>query len=277
MRVSGRSHAESALQNGSGARRSCIRWPIGYMVNWTPERRIDWGRHHLSTPRDIGSSLLATIARLGAGVVAEAPAKRPGRPLELYEFENCPFCRKVRESLTELDLEAVIYPCPKGGQIYRPKVKQLGGKEQYPFLVDPNTGVQLYESAEIVSYLFRQYGERSPGPLLSIDPLANFTSMVASATRPSRGSRARPSKRPEKILELYSFEGSPYCRIARETLCELELPYLLHNVGKKSPSREAFVKLSGKMMVPYLVDPNTGRSMFESADIRKYLVETYGT
>jgi glutathione S-transferase len=28
-------------------------------------------------------------------------------------------------------------------------------------------------------------------------------------------------------------------------------------------------------MVPYLVDPNTGREMFESAEIRKYLYETY--
>jgi len=29
-------------------------------------------------------------------------------------------------------------------------------------------------------------------------------------------------------------------------------------------------------MVPYLVDPNTGREMFESADIKLYLNETYG-
>jgi glutathione S-transferase len=29
------------------------------------------------------------------------------------------------------------------------------------------------------------------------------------------------------------------------------------------------------MMVPYLVDPNTGVEMFESADIVRYLEETY--
>ena len=29
------------------------------------------------------------------------------------------------------------------------------------------------------------------------------------------------------------------------------------------------------MQVPYLVDPNTGVSMFESADIRRYLYDTY--
>jgi glutathione S-transferase len=30
------------------------------------------------------------------------------------------------------------------------------------------------------------------------------------------------------------------------------------------------------MMVPWLVDPNTGVSMFESADIVRYLDEKYG-
>ena len=29
------------------------------------------------------------------------------------------------------------------------------------------------------------------------------------------------------------------------------------------------------MMVPYLVDPNTGKEMFESAEIVRYLEETY--
>jgi glutathione S-transferase len=30
------------------------------------------------------------------------------------------------------------------------------------------------------------------------------------------------------------------------------------------------------MMVPYLADPNTGQEMFESADIVRYLEQTYG-
>lgn len=29
-------------------------------------------------------------------------------------------------------------------------------------------------------------------------------------------------------------------------------------------------------MVPYLVDPNTGKAMFESADVVAYLDATYG-
>lgn len=77
------------------------------------------------------------------------------------------------------------------------------------------------------------------------------------------------------MLELYSYEGSPFCRIAREALCELELPHRLRNVPRRSPDREGFVAISGRMRVPYLVDPNTGAQMFESADIRAYLYDTY--
>jgi glutathione S-transferase len=46
-------------------------------------------------------------------------------------------------------------------------------------------------------------------------------------------------------------------------------------VAKNSPSRSAFVEKSGRMMVPYLSDPNTETAMFESADIVRYLERTY--
>ncbi len=46
----------------------------------------------------------------------------------------------MREAITLLDLDVMIYPCPKGGPTYRPKAVQLSGRSQFPFLVDPNTG-----------------------------------------------------------------------------------------------------------------------------------------
>jgi glutathione S-transferase len=223
---------------------------------------------------DIATSMFATVSRLGAGVAATPPARRPARLLEVYEFESCPFCRKVRDALTELDLETMIYPCPKGGTVFRPKAIELGGKAQFPYLVDPNTGTRTYESDEIVAYLFATYGGREPGVLVR-GPLATASSALASAFRPAGGTRARPSRRPPQPLELWSFEASPFCRIVRETLCELELPYRLHNVGKNGAARPDLIERAGKMMVPYLVDPNTGRAMFESADIKAYLNETY--
>lgn len=225
---------------------------------------------------DIATSLAATLARLGAGLRVEKLGKRPEKPLELYEYEGCPYCRKVREALSALDLVALVYPCPKGGTRFRDVVREAGGKAQFPYLVDPNTGASMYESDAIVAYLFEHYGVGGKPLLYSGGPLANLSSAIACAWRPGLGLRAAPSKAPALPLELWSFEASPFCRIVREALSSLELPYLLHNVGKGSPSRDAFVERSGKMQVPFLFDPNTQVELFESADIVSYLRATYG-
>jgi glutathione S-transferase len=225
---------------------------------------------------DIATSLTATVARLGVGASVGSLGPRPERPLELYEFEACPFCRKAREALSILDLDAMIYPCPKRGPRYREEVKARGGKYLFPYLVDPNTGKEMYESDDIVAYLFQHYGSGPVPTLLRPGLLTIATASLASAWRAGLGMRYRAARAPDEPLQLYSFEASPFCRIVRETLSSLEIPYLLHNVAKGSPSRDDFVKRSGKMMVPYLADPNTGTEMFESADIVRYLEKTYG-
>jgi glutathione S-transferase len=224
---------------------------------------------------DVLTSLLATVARLRYAQRVGMIGPRPEKPLVLYEFEGCPFCRKVREALSVLDLEAFIYPCPKGGPRFREEVKRRGGKAQFPYLRDPNTGVAMYESEEITRYLFERYGAGAVPFLLSPGVLTTATVFAASALRPGRGVFYRPSHPPDTPLELYSYEGSPFCRLVREALAELELPYYLHNVAQGSPRREAFVTRAGKMMVPYLVDPNTGVALFESAAIISYLRERY--
>lgn len=228
----------------------------------------------MSRSLDVATSYLASIARLGAGMTARGGGKRPEKPLALYEFEACPFCRKVREALTHFDLDADVYPCPRGSR-YRAIVQEKGGKAQFPFLFDVNTGRALYESDAIVRYLAETYGDGRVPLSLSLGPLTTASASLASLARATRGRAARPAKEPAQPLELWSFEASPYCRIAREALCELTIPYRLHNVGKGSAARAAFRELSGKMMVPWLVDPNTGARMFESADIVAYLEKTY--
>jgi glutathione S-transferase len=224
---------------------------------------------------DVTTATAASAARPNFGNVHYARTKTPAQPLEMYEFEVCPYCRIAREALSALSLDPIVYPCPKGGRRYREKVKAIGGKYQFPFLIDPNTGISMYESAEITDYVFREYGRGKAPWFLKRRGFAVSTSMLASSFRPTKGRRVTPSREPEKLLELYSYEGSPFCRIAREALCELELPHRLRNVPRRSPSRPEFVALSGKMQVPYLVDPNSGVSMFESADIRDYLFDTY--
>jgi len=226
-------------------------------------------------PLDVATSLAASVARFGGGLSVGALGKRPKQRLELYDFEACPYCRKVREALSMLDLDAIVYPCPKSGPHYRPEATKRGGKAQFPYLVDPNTRRELYESDDIVTYLFTEYGNGQVPLQLRLGPLTDLSSFAASAARPGIGGRYVAARQPKKPLELWSFEASPFCRIVRERLSALEIPYVLHNVAKGSPRRPTFVKRSGKMMVPYLVDPNTGVSMFESADIVRYLHTTY--
>ncbi len=224
---------------------------------------------------DVASSLAASLVRLGSGARVGDLGPRPERLLELFEFEGCPFCRKVREALSILDLPARIFPCPKGGPRYREEVVRRGGKAQFPYLVDPNTGVEMYESDDIVRYLFARYGAGSVPALLALGPLTDLSAGLASALRPVRGVRYRRARAPERPLTLYSFEASPYCRIVRERLSSLEIPYELRNVARGSPGRPAFAEVSGRMQVPFLVDPNTGAALLESAEIARYLDETY--
>ncbi len=217
----------------------------------------------------------APRAPLGLGRSVGPIGPRPAKRLELYEFEACPFCRKVREALTMLDLEVLLKPTPRGGERFRPEGFARGGKKQFPLLVDPNEDLLLYESDAIITHLYARYGSTAPPLAMKLGPLNTMTSSLASLPRLGHGRAARPSRSPAEPLELWSFELSPYCRLVRETLCELELPYLLHNLGKKSERRPDLLARAGKVQIPYLEDPNTGRKLFESQDIVRYLEATY--
>jgi glutathione S-transferase len=45
---------------------------------------------------------------------------------------------------------------------------------------------------------------------------------------------------------------------------------------KGSPKRAELIERGGKFQVPYLVDPNTRKEMYESDEIIEYLQERYG-
>lgn len=259
-------------------------------------------KHHEETTRHDPKTVIESILSLGTsllrvnrGVVVQGHRAKPAKLLELYEAEYCPFCRHVREALTELDLDAHIYPMPKGGKRYRDQLVKLGGKAKVPFLHDPNTGTKLYESEAIADYLYKQYGIEG----IDVPERRVWTSALATATRGKLGMFAAPSKPAKKPLELWSFEASPYSRLVREVFCELEISYVLHNVGKSpgayaeffppilrhnlmlnympaTENRQNLIKRGGKMMVPYIEDPNTGISMYETKEIKAYLRKTYG-
>ena len=243
-------------------------------------------------------SLGASLLRVDRGVIVKGNRKKPVKHLVLFDAEYCPYCRHVREALTELDLDAKIYPIPKGGKRYLPHLKKMGGEGKIPFLVDPNTDTRMGDSEAIVEYLYSEYaleGEEAPGRRIT-------TSLISSLARQTGFNTtmfAVPSKAPKKPLELWSFEASPYGRLARETFSEMQLKYILHNVGKTpgthadyyppelryehmpnympgTENRRKFLERAGRVMIPFIVDPNTGVEMFQTRKIQKYLRKTYG-
>lgn len=242
------------------------------------------------------SSTLASTLRAWRGSMQRVPRKESFDELphlELYEFEACPFCRFVREAISELQLNVTVYPCPKGGR-YRERAFELaGGKTTFPFLVDHTAGVKMAESADIIEHLWTNYGKGKPP---GRNPLSFIGSNLASVVRLGKGGFARDAAEPEELLTLYSFESSPFCRLVRERMAELQIPYHLISVAKEQKDdigiagktlggkdyqvkpggrREHMIEVAGKAQVPYLIDPNTGTKMFESGKIVRYLEETY--
>jgi glutaredoxin len=172
------------------------------------------------------TSWLATAARAGrASAPGSQASKTPQLPLILYEYEGCPTCRRVREALTDLALPVEVRPCPRRGERFRPEAIERSGKRQFPFLIDPNAGVELLDSERIVQHLYDTYGRGGvPGWLRG----AGFalTSQLASLARGSAGMHARASREPARPLQLRCNESDPAARRVRELLCELELPHV---------------------------------------------------
>lgn len=255
---------------------------------------------------DVSTGGVVFLLRCGSGTFVASGSekcKRPEKLLKLYEYEGCPYCRKVREALCVLDLDVMILPCPRetlkasgvsGKSRFRPEVQKLGGDLRFPFLVDENTGKSMNESDKIVAYLWETYGAAATPPLsyrlgqkLERTPLMMLPSLFRPLT--THGVLRVPSKLPKAPLVLWGFESSPFVRLVRETLSSLELPYIQRNVAHGSDAKRLeFRQKYGSQLstlraassattvqMPLLIDPNTGVEMLESADIVSYLWKTY--
>jgi hypothetical protein len=109
---------------------------------------------------DLTLASIPSVLRFGSGNLAPSnlsACTRPKKRLILYEFEACPFCRKVRESASALGLELHVKPTPRetlteygfsSKSRFRPEVKNhpKGGALRFPFLIDENTDTAMYES-----------------------------------------------------------------------------------------------------------------------------------
>jgi hypothetical protein len=87
---------------------------------------------------------------------------------------------------------------------------ELGGKKQFPFLVDPNTGKQMYESDDVIAYLYATYGGGAEVPLaLRLGPLTAITCSIGTLARPMRGNAYRKSRQPAEPLVFWGYEVRP--------------------------------------------------------------------
>mmetsp|Transcript_51032 Transcript_51032/g.75749 ORF Transcript_51032/g.75749 Transcript_51032/m.75749 type:complete len:359 (-) Transcript_51032:161-1237(-) len=204
-------------------------------------------------------------------------AKAPFLPLEIYEFEGCPFCRKVREAVSILSLEVYFKPCPMDGRRFRQEVKsRFGSEARFPFMIDPNNDIAMFESDDIVAYLFNTYGDGKVPWTLSGGIATTLTSSFGLIPRLGNGGKYKLAITAPKPLVLWSGEGSPFCKIVKEVLCEFELGHIQISCPRGSTNRQKMFEKKGLFQVPFLEDPNTGVELFESAAIVEYLVKEYG-
>ncbi|KAH9674588.1 Thioredoxin family protein [Citrus sinensis] len=175
---------------------------------------------------------------------------RPEKPIEIYEYERIIAIDVqfdtygsylvsrgiVREIVAVLDLDVLYYPCPRNGPNFRPKV-------------DPNTGVSMYESDNIIKYLVGKYGDGSVPFMLSLGLLTTLTEGFAMIGRLGKGQSYTPAKLPPKPLEVWAYEGSPFCKVVREVLVELELPHLQRRTRFPCPIWTTIPRQAGKMVL----------------------------
>jgi len=258
---------------------SAIRLATGAFV-------LGWKIDTILAPEDDGQYAL----RLGpfrirdsSSVLERAP--RPDKPLILYEYEGSPYCKRVREIINLLDLTVEYRPCPGARQGFSDELFHKTGRRTVPYLIDPNTGSEMFESGDQIEYLIQTYGppedqfDRKALWPIAFEPFSMFTSTLVAVIRGMPGSRRRDGARTDNVrmqpLELWGYESSPFVMPVRQTLCELCLPHRMVSCSRGSKNRQAMIDIEGRFQVPYLYDPNTGVRMYESANIVEYLEYVY--
>jgi glutathione S-transferase len=81
-------------------------------------------------------------------------------PLKLYLDPACPFCMKVVRFADQAGIELEHREISLWADSpTKQELIELGGKSQVPFLVDEETGAQMYESDDIIAYLASKQAE----------------------------------------------------------------------------------------------------------------------
>ncbi|MDX1587999.1 MAG: glutathione S-transferase N-terminal domain-containing protein [Oleiphilaceae bacterium] len=201
----------------------------------------------------------------------------------LYEYNGCPFCQRVRAVISELDLDAQVYPTPRvtiktyakaGDSRYRPEVREKSGQLMFPYMEDPNTGARMSDSGAIITYLLETYGGGAPARPFSSRPISK---LMLYSLRLSLyfGVLRVPSRLPAEPLIFLGAQGNAGSIRVFDALTCLELPHLWKACARGSRKEAELAELAGLSARLCLKDPNTGFVSSAPAAIVRYLYKTY--
>mmetsp|Transcript_22838 Transcript_22838/g.64649 ORF Transcript_22838/g.64649 Transcript_22838/m.64649 type:complete len:539 (+) Transcript_22838:144-1760(+) len=195
---------------------------------------------------DVLGSFVAGVFRSGRGEVLSPAAlsnelDSTRKPLILYSYEGNQFCRLVREVLTELN---IVYELRSVGK-WSPRrselaVRRSDGSTQCPYIIDPNTGVEMGESKDIITYLYKNYAKYTPPDqmlewasaniLEYMKPLFEMLSPIQAGSNQEnpeiyqseiiRATREIKNTVKEHPVVIYTYKLSPFCAEAKKILEE---------------------------------------------------------
>ena len=83
--------------------------------------------------------------------------KQPEKMLELYQFEECSYCKAVRTKLTDMGLSYIIHNTPRERE-ERVELEKISGQKFVPVFIDPNTDTMISDDDEkVIQYLETTY------------------------------------------------------------------------------------------------------------------------
>jgi glutathione S-transferase len=158
------------------------------------------------------------------------------------------FCRLVREVFTELDL---VYELKSAGKL-SPRRNELaditGGSSQCPYLIDPNTGIKMAESKDIIQYLYKTYALFTPPDelLQSASRIMGFLAPLFKVLAPLQAGSYKDNKF-EYESELSESKAAIHDEIASSqvVICE----FALYIVTRYTPSSCAVYRLIATCMI----------------------------
>jgi len=249
---------------------------------------------------DTLTSGLASIARLPFGTIVASPSLSTNVPRisAFYDMEGNTDCRLVRERISELDLNVdTVIPAGENSRAakdasYKYYLGDAVNTIPRMVVVD-ESGERVYSGRdEVLGFLTDVFGARKPimeenedelkkkiveALVLLGEPLPSLL-RFGRAQDVAGCARSSETPRPSKPLIMYSYEGNQFCRLVREVLSELDIPYELKSAGKGSSKRAELSEITGgSTQCPFLIDPNTDSQMSESKDIIEYLYKNYAT